>query len=258
MDDGDDRWGDVVPTDEILRRLPQISGQRRLRLMCRRWRDVVDEVEPEVQRRRANPLVFFKDGRYEPPSAFLLHDLAGDDCDVTSLSLFCKEEDGGGGDRDFFARYNNDDKVGSCNGLICLWFDRDPLYYGSIVVINPVTGESLHVPSPPMVGWWTMSRWAAGDLGEAAPSSPPSLSGDGLHAAPGPVASNDNDDMVGSCNCLWLKRHPLVCGSIIVINPVTGESLHIPSPPLAWWRAVKVPPWSPCTAWGVVSVDGAT
>nr|BAC22262.1 hypothetical protein [Oryza sativa Japonica Group]BAD30170.1 hypothetical protein [Oryza sativa Japonica Group] len=78
---------------------------------------------------------------------------------------------------------------------------------------------------------------AAGDLGEAAPSSPPSLSGDGLHAAPGPVASNDNDDMVGSCNCLWLKRHPLVCGSIIVINPVTGESLHIPSPPLATSRS---------------------
>ncbi|EAZ04498.1 hypothetical protein OsI_26647 [Oryza sativa Indica Group] len=43
--------------------------------------------------------------------------------------------------------------------------------------------------------------------------------------------------MVGSCNCLWLKRHPLVCGSIIVINPVTGESLHIPSPPLATSRS---------------------
>ena len=152
MDDDDDRWGDVVPTDvlwEILRRLPQISGRRRLRLVCRRWRDVVDEVEPEVQRRRAKPLVFFKDGRYEPASAFLLHDLAGDDCDVTSLSLFREEEDGGGDDRDFFARYNNDDMVGSCNGLIRLWFDRDPLYYGSIVVINPVTGESLNIPSPP-------------------------------------------------------------------------------------------------------------
>ncbi|BAT17213.1 Os12g0493566 [Oryza sativa Japonica Group] len=150
--DDDDRWGDVVLTDvlwEILRRLPQISGRRRLRLVCRRWRDVVDEVEPEVQRRRAKPLVFFKDGRYEPASAFLLHDVAGD-CDVTSLSLFREEEeDDDGGDRDFFARYNNDDMVGSCNGLICLWFDRDPLYYGSIVVINPVTGESLHVPSLP-------------------------------------------------------------------------------------------------------------
>ncbi|BAT17210.1 F-box protein At3g07870 [Oryza sativa Japonica Group] len=242
--DGGGRWGDV-PTDvlwEILRRLPQITG--------RRWRDVVDEIEPEVQRRRAKPLAFFKNGCYEPPSAFSLHDIAGD-CDVTSLFREEKQEDNDGGDRDFFARYNNDDMVGSCNGLICLWLDRSYSGGCGIFVTNPVTGETLHIPSPPLETMATSShRRTAGPLCF------------GYHPTTGkykivhfPSNGGRVDDVTlggttSAAAAAAASSFPSRHGG--VVNVLTlGDGA-------ASWRAVGVPPWSLCIAWGVVSVDGAT
>ncbi|TVU05401.1 hypothetical protein EJB05_48562, partial [Eragrostis curvula] len=49
-----------IPDDafmEVLLRLPR-SSRRRLRLVCRRWRKVIDERTPELIKSRAVPLAF--------------------------------------------------------------------------------------------------------------------------------------------------------------------------------------------------------
>ncbi|EAZ20535.1 hypothetical protein OsJ_36146 [Oryza sativa Japonica Group] len=121
----DDRWEDL-PTDlltEILLCLPPISGRRRVRLVCSRWRDAVDELEPETTHSRAKPLTFLKrsvdSGR--PATARVFDDLAGG---------------GLGGSREIWnGRRRRRRRV------------RDS--GGEITLVNPVTGESLAIPPPP-------------------------------------------------------------------------------------------------------------
>lgn len=133
----DDRWEDL-PVDlltEILLRLPPISGRRRVRLVCSRWRDAVDELEPETTAHsRAKPLTFLKrsveSGR--PATARVFDDPAGG-------GLGGSREIWNGGESRSFP-----DIVGTCNGLLCL-MQRG----GEITLVNPVTGESLAILPPP-------------------------------------------------------------------------------------------------------------
>ncbi|KAF8654483.1 hypothetical protein HU200_061673 [Digitaria exilis] len=127
-----DEGFDLLPTDTfvaILVRLPT-SARRRSRLVCKRWRDVIDERTSERQLRtkilafnsawQSSHVVIFddKDGRRR-------HDWTYD----SALS-------------------GKVDMVGTSNGLICLQDtgDRDR---SIITVANPITGEAMALPPLP-------------------------------------------------------------------------------------------------------------
>ncbi|KAG2584135.1 hypothetical protein PVAP13_6KG276900 [Panicum virgatum] len=113
-----------VPTDafvEILLRLPT-SARRRFRLVCKRWRDVIDERTPERQI-RTKTLVF---------------DFDNEDG--------CREHEGA-----FPSSYGVVRMVGTCNGLTCL----HDAGRSALTVSNPVTGEALALP--PLHGAWELS-----------------------------------------------------------------------------------------------------
>ncbi|CAL5013191.1 unnamed protein product [Urochloa decumbens] len=129
------RW-DGIPADvfmDILQRVPA-SPRRRLRVVCRHWRDVIDDRTRRRRRRhhaRAKVLAFADDG-LRLPRAYVLDDLTGKDAaGGKDLKLH-------GGVVDWDATM-----VGSCNGLICLH-----RYRGDAVVVNPSTGGKLAVPPP--------------------------------------------------------------------------------------------------------------
>ncbi|KAL6644613.1 hypothetical protein ACP70R_016221 [Stipagrostis hirtigluma subsp. patula] len=126
---------DMIPADAfvvILLRLPP-SSRRRLRLVCRHWRDVVDERTPERQA-RAKILAFVAEhGRS--------HAYVSDDCRSG------KAPEPGGRSREVWSSGGADgmSMVGTCNGLLCLHRKND----GGVVLVNPVTGAMLAVPPPP-------------------------------------------------------------------------------------------------------------
>ncbi|KAL6646079.1 hypothetical protein ACP70R_017687 [Stipagrostis hirtigluma subsp. patula] len=120
----------------ILQRLP-VSAQRRLRLVCRRWRDVVDERAPEQRRLRAKALAFFsKRGE----SRAIVFDDTGP---------------AGRRARDWTFRSPRGivgvvHMVGTCNGLLCL-HETAPFGDGRVSVVtvaNPITGEKQVLPPP--------------------------------------------------------------------------------------------------------------
>ncbi|CAL5005570.1 unnamed protein product [Urochloa decumbens] len=123
------RW-DGIPADvfmDILQRVPA-SPRRRLRLVCRHWRDVIDDRTRRRRRRHARSNVLVFAGGLSLPRAYVL---GGEEAGGKDLKLH-------GGVVDWDATM-----VGSCNGLICLH-----RYRGDAVVVNPATGEKLAVPPP--------------------------------------------------------------------------------------------------------------
>ena len=124
-----------VPTDafvEILLRLPT-SARRRFRLVCKRWRDVIDERTPERQV-RTKTLAFIGQRR---SSRALVFD-------------FDNEDGYRGHECAFPSSYGVVRMVGTCNGLICLLDagegGRSAL---RLTTANPGTGEELALPLLP-------------------------------------------------------------------------------------------------------------
>ncbi|CAO2184103.1 unnamed protein product [Urochloa humidicola] len=126
-----------VPTDalvEIFLVLPT-SARRRFRLVCKLWRDLVDERTPERQV-RTQILTFISHGWRSRAIVF-------DNKDGRRRHEWCYES----------ATHAVVDMVGTCNGLICL---HDVGDRSVITVANPVTGEAVALPPHPAA--WDSSR----------------------------------------------------------------------------------------------------
>ncbi|CAL5005562.1 unnamed protein product [Urochloa decumbens] len=144
MAEADDDDGFILPTDafvEVLLRLPT-SSRRRFRLVCKRWRGIIDERTPE-RRSRAKILAFFSEAGAS--RAVVLDEDGGDEQEwrFRSSCIDCRTYEYGAVVL----------LVGTCNGLLCL---RDYLPLPchrigpTIAVVNPVTGEeSAAIPCPP-------------------------------------------------------------------------------------------------------------
>ncbi|EEE53242.1 hypothetical protein OsJ_36149 [Oryza sativa Japonica Group] len=239
MDGDDDRWGHVHRDifGEILKRLPPISGRRRIRLVCRRWRDGVDEMEPEMATpttattMRAKPLAVLKDRHSRTLSAFVVDGLPpAPRC--TTRCIF-QHVDGGGGGHHHRHRYdrwpNNvgDQVVGTCNGIVLLAQSR---YVGShtLVLLNRATGERLVVQPPPKA-----KEILGGSAALSFPYHPLTGEYKVVHL---PVSS-------------W--KRTLAVAELLTVGDGDGGA--------ASWRQVPAPAGSTCyLSWGVVSVDGAT
>ncbi|GJN15866.1 hypothetical protein PR202_gb02811 [Eleusine coracana subsp. coracana] len=126
-----------IPTDdafvEILLRLPT-SSRRRFRLVCKRWRDLINERTPE---RRVLPKIL----------AFLNQN-------HSSRTLVFDDKDGHRRNTWTFPssrRYGRVHLVGTCNGFLCLnesWMlAEEGGRYSAITVINPITGEKRGSPA---------------------------------------------------------------------------------------------------------------
>ncbi|KAL6661726.1 hypothetical protein ACP70R_001110 [Stipagrostis hirtigluma subsp. patula] len=115
---------------QILLLLPT-SARRRCRLVCRRWRDVIDECTPERQVRTKILAVVNDCGE----AAYVY-----DGHDGRRLHMWM-----------YWPEHGDVHMVGTCNGLICL-HDSGMLGDGSlstITVANPMTGEKLALPPVP-------------------------------------------------------------------------------------------------------------
>jgi F-box interacting protein len=121
-----------IPTDvlvEILKRLPWTS-RRRLRLVCRSWRNLIHQRTDEMKQcRDAVPLVVTTE------SAYLLYDLD------SSKTCTPRELWPSGGP------YKHMEVVAVCNGVLCLCDDLVPS--GAITLVNPATDDVLALPPIP-------------------------------------------------------------------------------------------------------------
>ncbi|GJN15851.1 hypothetical protein PR202_gb02795 [Eleusine coracana subsp. coracana] len=183
-----------LPTDafvEILLRLPP-SSLWRFRLVSRHWRTVIDERTP---RSRPKALAFCVNGK--SAYAYVIDDLADGRCRAREVW-----------------RHRFKAMVGTCNGLLCLC----SVSSGDIVVVNPVTGETLDVPRCPA----EYRNWKAFSFGFHLPT--------------------------GLYKIVYL---PLTYGFIDEVQVLTlGDA--------SWRRVAVAGGSSCRLAAGVVSVDGAT
>ncbi|KAF8654485.1 hypothetical protein HU200_061675 [Digitaria exilis] len=125
-----------LPTDalvDILLRLSPIY-RRLVRLVCRHWRDVIDERTPQIQPPKV--LAFFSSSK--SASAYVVDDLAGGKC---------RKVWGVSADPDTKTSVDVT-MVGTCNGLLCLCDNKKP--GGTVAVFNPVTREKLRIPKLPV------------------------------------------------------------------------------------------------------------
>ncbi|KAL6661191.1 hypothetical protein ACP70R_000575 [Stipagrostis hirtigluma subsp. patula] len=126
-----------LPTDvllDILHRLPP-STRRRLRLVCKLWRDGIDERTQERQV-RTKILVFVTPNNSGGSSRALVFD--GEDGHRRHpWAYLCSDK-------------NRIRMVGTCNGLLCLhesrWPGGEP---STITVTNPITRETAALPPAP-------------------------------------------------------------------------------------------------------------
>ncbi|CAM0947367.1 unnamed protein product [Alopecurus aequalis] len=138
MDDDAGCW--EFPADvlvEIFRRLPT-SSRRRFRLVCRLWRELIDDRTTEMQS-RAKALLW--NAQYSV--AYLIDDLSSSS--KGNCTELWRPADG---DRRW---YSGLQLVGTCNGLLCLC-DNENMLGGAITLVNPATGEALPVPPLPCAG----------------------------------------------------------------------------------------------------------
>ncbi|KAI5010124.1 hypothetical protein ZWY2020_012261 [Hordeum vulgare] len=130
-----------LPTDvvvEILLRLPPIP-RRRVRLVCRLWRNVVDKHTTEMQSRATALLWDTMDA-----VAYVVDDLSKSS--TGSYTELWR--------RDTAAPYTRPSRlqlIGTCNGLLCLC-DNEEFPGGAVTLVNPATGEALPVPPLPCAG----------------------------------------------------------------------------------------------------------
>ncbi|TVU05391.1 hypothetical protein EJB05_48551, partial [Eragrostis curvula] len=128
--------GFSIPDDafvQILGLLPTIT-RRRFRLVCKHWRDIINERTP-VGQVRTKILAFFS----QPGSSRAL--VFGDkDGHRRHAWTFPCSHDGG-----------QIHMVGTCNGLICLLesWKADGASFSAITVINPITNEKRELPPVP-------------------------------------------------------------------------------------------------------------
>jgi F-box interacting protein len=124
-----------VPTDVLVKILLLLSPicRRRLRLVCRLWRDLVHERTPKIQIAPARPLI-----ETVYPRAYIVDDVQGRG-GCTPLWTTGHDE-----------AYTAMQLVGSCNGLLCLCDNHRP--GGAITLVNPATGEALGLPPIPGAG----------------------------------------------------------------------------------------------------------
>ena len=126
-----------VPTDvltDIMARLPT-NARRRIRLVCRLWRDTINERSAVDMRRRDRILVVESTGLLDGVHFLSLEG---------SRAELWRELD------DTTAwRYRRVNVVATCNGLVCLCDDREP--GGAVTLANPSTGECLDYTDPLLV-----------------------------------------------------------------------------------------------------------
>ncbi|KAK3123751.1 hypothetical protein QOZ80_8AG0635480 [Eleusine coracana subsp. coracana] len=130
----DEGWDGSIQADafvEILLRIPP-SARRRLRLVCRHWRDVVDEHLPARRRAHSKVLAYVSRRRlHHTPRIYVFYDLT----EGRSRELDLLRSKVGG------CAFH---MIGTCNGLLCLCC----YYKTGIVLFNPTTGEKLVVELP--------------------------------------------------------------------------------------------------------------
>ncbi|KAM0886653.1 hypothetical protein ACQ4PT_029559 [Festuca glaucescens] len=123
---------------DILQRPPP-SSRRRARLVCRHWRDVVDDRTTEMQS-RTKPLIW---------------DTCSVEAHVVDFSTPWKATCKRMADSDNYFRAGVQ-LVGTCNGLLCLYSNNKP--GGIIMVVNPSTRQKLRVSPLRGAGLFVGSR----------------------------------------------------------------------------------------------------
>jgi F-box interacting protein len=135
-----DVWDGGIPADvfeDILLRIPPCPRQR-LRLVCRHWRDAIDERAPEPRASSETKVLAFFTDQADRSRAYVFDDLAAGrsrELDLDSSSVDSSDADDGAAIVGM---------IGTCNGLLCLRRKR-----GDIVVTNPIIGETVVVELPP-------------------------------------------------------------------------------------------------------------
>ncbi|CAN6337731.1 unnamed protein product [Urochloa humidicola] len=136
---------DGIPADvfsEILLRIPPCP-RRRLRLVCRHWRDAIDERAPEP-RSRPKVLAFFGERRGGSRAVVF-------DDDVLPPGGGKKKNGRGGRELDLQgsgADAAGVRMIGTCNGLICVLRENG----GNVAVLNAAVREMVDALPPPT---WT-------------------------------------------------------------------------------------------------------